>query len=223
MNKNRLIIAVDGPAGSGKSSVSKEVAIRLGLKYIDSGAVYRAITLFLLVRDGKIEKGIDYSGEIKDLNITQIFNNDGNSLTFLNSRDVSNEIRNEVITKNIGIVSDDIGIRNFVNSLLRKWASSESIIMDGRDIGSVVFPDADIKIYLDASVDERALRRCGEYQDRGKNVDIKDIRKQIAIRDSQDKERPFGRLIRSEDAIYIDTDKLTQEEVTRKIVELIGL
>ncbi|MCU0821946.1 MAG: (d)CMP kinase [Spirochaetes bacterium] len=223
MNKNRIIIAVDGPAGAGKSSVCKDAALRTGLKYIDSGAVYRAITLFLLEKEGKIEKGVDYSLKIRDLNITQIFNKDGESSTFLNDRDVSGQIRNEIITKNIGIVSDDTGIRNFVNSLLRKWSSSESIIMDGRDIGSVVFPDADIKIYLDASVEERALRRYREYQDKGKNVDITDIRKQIAIRDKQDQERPFGRLIRSEDAIYIDTDKLTQEEVTRKIVMLIGL
>jgi cytidylate kinase len=95
--------------------------------------------------------------------------------------------------------------------------------MDGRDIGSVVFPDADIKIYLDASVEERALRRHGEYKEKGKNVDIKDIRKQIAIRDKEDKERPFGRLIRSEDSTYIDTDDLKQDDVTRKIVALIGL
>ena len=223
MGDKRVIIAVDGPAGAGKSSVSKEAAVRLGLKYIDSGAVYRAITLYLLERDGKIEREIDYSQEIKDLNIAQIFNRDGNSSTYINGRDVSNDIRTEHIAQNIGLVSDNVGIRNFVNSLLRKWASSESIIMDGRDIGSVVFPDADIKIYLDASVDERALRRYREYRDKGKNVDIKDIRKQIAIRDKQDKERPFGRLIRSKDSIYLDTDNLTQEEVTGKIVELIGL
>ncbi len=222
MSRKRVIIAVDGPAGAGKSSVSKDAALRLGLKYIDSGAVYRAITLFLLERDGKIEKGADYSREVEGITITQVFNSDGNCSTFLNSRDVSADIRSEIIAKNIGVVSDDVGIRNFVNSLLRKWASSESIIMDGRDIGSVVFPDADVKIYLDASVDERALRRFREYRDKGKTVDIKDIRQQIAIRDEQDRERPFGKLVKSPDAVYVDTDKLTQEEVTRKIIALIG-
>ncbi len=223
MGNKRIIVAVDGPAGSGKSSVSKEVARRLGLKYIDSGAVYRSITWYLLERYSIIERGRDYSSEIIKLDIYQIFNEDGNSSTFLNGKDVSNLIRNEAIAENIGIVSDDIGIRNFVNSLLREWAKEESIIMDGRDIGSVVFPDADVKIYLDASVDVRAHRRFLEYQEMGKKVDIKDIRNQIAIRDTQDKERPYGRLIRSEDSIYIDTDEINQEVATQRIIEQLPL
>ncbi len=216
-----MVIAVDGPAGAGKSSVSKDVAKEMRLKYIDSGAVYRTVTYYLLDKYGKINQGDDFKEKIKDIEIRQTFNINGNCSTYLNGVDISSEIRSETIAKNIGIVSDDTDVRNFINSLLREWSSQESIIMDGRDIGSVVFPDAKIKIYLDATVDERAQRRFNEYREKGKNVDIKDIRNQIAIRDTQDKERPFGRLIQLEDAIYIDTNMMTQAEVTQKIIELI--
>lgn len=218
---NKIIIAVDGPAGSGKSSVSKEVAMHLGLKYIDSGAVYRTITLYLLDYYNEIPSDQNLSVYLKDISINQTFNEDGTCSTFLNGQDISRKIRNELIAKNIGIVSDDTGIREFVNNILRSWAELSSVIMDGRDIGSVVFPNADIKIYLDASVDVRAVRRFEEYKETGKNVDIKAIKKQIALRDTQDMSRPFGRLERRDDAIYIDTSEMNKEEVIWKVVTII--
>lgn len=222
MSTLRRVITIDGPAGTGKSSVSKEVAVRLGLKYIDSGAVYRSITWFLLQKYDTIEEKKDYKDDLGDIIIHQTFNEDGSSSTFLNGKDVSDLIRNEAITKNIGIVSDYIDIRNFVNTLLREWAHNESIIMEGRDIGTVVFPDADIKIYLDASTDIRAIRRFKEYEENGKKVDILDIKKQIAIRDEQDRNRPFGRLEKAEDSLYIDTSHMSKEDVTQTIIELIS-
>ena len=219
-NNKRIIIAVDGPAGSGKSSVSKGVAKRAALKYIDSGAIYRTITYFLLKKFNRIDKGVCYISDIKNISITQTFNSDGASSTFLNGGDVSDEIRDELISKNIGIVSDDPEIRDYVNILLREWAKKDSIIMDGRDIGTVVFPQADLKIYLDASVDIRSGRRVLEYQDNGKIVDENDIKKQIGKRDVEDKERPFGCLKMADDAIYIDTTKMTKNEVIEKIYKL---
>ncbi|MBN2039487.1 MAG: (d)CMP kinase [Spirochaetes bacterium] len=222
MTENRkIIIAVDGPAGSGKSSISKEVAKQLKLKYIDSGAVYRAITWYLLEKHDEIPAKHNLSDYLKDVFFDQVFNEDGTCSTFLNERDISNDIRTEVIAKNIGIVSDDISVRELVNSILRKWSEMYSVIMDGRDIGSVVFPDANIKIYLDASVDVRAVRRFEEYKETGKNVDIKDIKKQIALRDTQDMSRPFGKLERREDAIYIDTSEMKKEDVIRKVCSII--
>ncbi len=222
MNKNRLIIAVDGPAGSGKSSISKIIANRLGLKYIDSGAVYRSITWYLLKEYGSIDNKLDITNDLQLIFLAQTFNLDGSCSTYINGQDVSEEIRDEIIAKNIGIVSDNTGVRDFVNTILRKWASENSVIMDGRDIGTVVFPNADIKFYLDASVDVRAYRRAKEYHEKGKNLDIKDIKKQIALRDEQDMSRPFGKLVRADDSIYIDTSDMSIEEVIHHVVNLVN-
>ncbi|MDY6967465.1 MAG: (d)CMP kinase [Spirochaetota bacterium] len=221
MNNNRIVIAVDGPAGSGKSSVSKEVAKKAGLKYIDSGAIYRTITHFLLKKFNHIDNEICNICHINNITITQVFINNGTSRTFLDGEDVSDQIREELITKYIGIVSDDPEIRGYVNALLREWAKENSIIMDGRDIGTIVFPQADLKIYLDASVDIRSERRVLEYKDKGKTVDENDIKKQIDKRDSDDKKRPFGPLKMADDAIYIDTTKMSKNEVVEKIYKLL--
>jgi CMP/dCMP kinase len=221
LENSKIIVAIDGPAGSGKSSISKEAAKLLELKYIDSGAVYRSITWYIAQKYGSDLHGRELSNELSSITISQKFNIDGSCSSFINGQDVSEEIRDVSISQNIGIISDNIGIRNFVNNLLRTWSKENSVIMDGRDIGTVVFPEADIKIYLDASVDIRAKRRADEYKEKGKNVDIKDIKQQIALRDKQDTSRPFGRLIRSDDAIYIDTSEMTKDEVIRKVTEII--
>jgi cytidylate kinase len=217
----KIVVAVDGPAGSGKSSVSRRVAVDLGLKYIDSGAIYRSITWHVLRRDGSVTTDFVFTGDIAGLNVAQVFMPDGTSRTSVNGVDVSLLIRDEVIARNIGIISDNRDVRNFVNGLLRSWAMADSIIMDGRDIGSVVFPDADLKIYLDASADTRAVRRMKEYRDLGKNVDENVIKKQIIQRDEQDMKRPFGMLIRAGDAVYIDTSHMTMDQVVDRIKELV--
>ena len=222
MDKHLTVVAVDGPAGSGKSSVSREVAVALGLKYIDSGAIYRAITWFLIRRHGAITKGQDFSGDLNGVVITQEFNNDGSCNTFVDNTDVSVDIRTETIAKNIGKVSDDPGVREFVNGLLREWARNSSIIMDGRDIGTVVFPDADLKVYLDASVDVRAERRYNEYRESGKNVDLNSIKNQIIQRDVEDTSRPFGALKTAEDAVVIDTSSMSKEDVIQALIDLIA-
>ncbi len=220
--RDRAVIAVDGPAGSGKSSVSKIVAGRLNLKYIDSGAIYRAITLFLLRKHGLIKSGSGYADDLKDIHIEQNFDSTGNSTTFVNGENVSGKIRDEIITKNIGLVSDDPRIRSHVNELLREWSRDHSIIMDGRDIGTVVFPDADVKIYLDASVEIRAERRFNEYKESGKTIDLNDIKNQIIRRDIEDKSRPVGTLRMADDSIYLDTSSMSIESVIDKIIEIIN-
>ena len=220
--ENIFKVAVDGPAGSGKSSISKMVASKMNIKYIDSGALYRTITYYLLQRDDKILPDIDVSLFERELKIEQHFLQDGKSVTFLNGKDVSLDIRNEVIVKNIGKVSDNVDIRSFVNDMLRKWGKFESVIMDGRDIGTVVFPDAEIKLYIDASPEIRADRRAKEYLEQGKTVDVNDIKKQIIIRDEQDKSRLVGALKRADDAIYLDTSEMTKDEVISKVSEIIS-
>ncbi|MGL4369441.1 MAG: (d)CMP kinase, partial [Spirochaetota bacterium] len=146
---------------------------------------------------------------------------DGSSATSVNGIDVSESIRDERITQNIGIISDDVAVRNFVNNLLRSWSQEESIIMDGRDIGTVVFPNADLKIYCDASADVRAQRRFLEYKEKGKNVDVNDIKKQIILRDEQDRSRQFGALTVAEGAVILDTSSMTRDQVVERFLELI--
>jgi len=216
----RIIIAIDGPAGSGKSTVSSKAALSLKIKYIDSGALYRAITWFVLSKYNKIPPDLNYVQELKNLKIRQIFNKDGLTETFVNEQNVSTLIRDESIAQNIKRVCDDIEVRNFVNYLLKSLAQQESIIMDGRDIGSVVFPKADLKIYLDASVEQRAWRRVKDYQEMGKKVDQALIKEQIITRDNQDKSRSYGALRQCEDSFYLDTSNLNIDQVVRKIVDL---
>jgi cytidylate kinase len=218
----KIVVAVDGPAGSGKSSVSKEVAVKAGLKYVDSGALYRSVTWYMLGRFGSVEEGKDYGSIASaEMRIEQTFNADGRSVTTVNGTDVSSLIRDERITGNIGIISDNVGVREFVNGLLRRWAGEESIIMDGRDIGTVVFPDADLKIYCDASVEVRAERRCREYAETGKKVDVKDIKNQIIQRDAQDRNRKYGALKIADDAIVLDTSAMPKDQVVSAFLDLI--
>lgn len=221
MTQKKIIVAVDGPAGSGKSSVSKIVASETGLKYIDSGAIYRAITFYTQLKNEIIDENTDFVKLLEGLRILQDFNSDGTSRTFVNDEDVSEKIRDEKVTKVIGRISDRREVREFVNHLLRDWADKESVIMDGRDIGTVVFPEADLKIYLDASVDIRASRRMKEYKEMGKNVDEKSIKKQIIRRDEEDRLRPFGALVKAADALIIDTSRMSRSEVVSEVKELV--
>lgn len=221
MTKN-IIVAVDGPAGSGKSSVSKEVAKRCNLQYIDSGALYRSITWIVLQDQGKVEQGMDFVEILSSKIIKQEFFKTGECKTWVNEKDVSALIRDEEITKNIGIISDDTAVRSYVNELLRTWAGSNSVIMDGRDIGSVVFPHAQVKIFIDASVEVRARRRIKEYHEMGKKVDENAIQNQIIQRDKEDFSRPVGTLVQVEDAHYLDTSQMSKDEVINKIETIIN-
>jgi len=224
MGNKKFIVAVDGPAGSGKSSVCRKVALEIGAKYIDSGAVYRAITWYFLDKYGDdlsvVETGHALS-LLNNVNIEQIFEKDGTVKTFLDDKDVSGVIREEKIAEKISIFSDNKDIRDYVTSLLRKWSLENSIIMDGRDISTVVFPNADLKVYLDASVDVRTKRRAKEYSELGKNVDENSIKKQIIKRDFKDENREFGPLKRSDDSVYLDTSNMSFNDVIEKMIELI--
>lgn len=221
-NKNKITVAVDGPAGTGKSTVCRKVASDTGLNYIDSGAIYRGITWFFLEKwGGDINNSHDYGKYLDDIIIEQNYSPANGNVTIVNSKDVSLLIREERITDKIGFFSDKIEIRNFVNSLLRKWSLESSIIMDGRDIGSVVFPHADIKIYLDAAVEIRTERRVKEYLQMGKNVDEIIIKNQIIQRDYNDMNREFGSLKRCDDALYVDTSHMPFNDVVFKIESII--
>ncbi|MCL1864843.1 MAG: (d)CMP kinase [Spirochaetes bacterium] len=221
MNKNKYIVAVDGPAGSGKSSVCRRVAIEMGAKYIDSGAIYRAITWYFMDKHGDDLLTENIIDQLNNVNIEQIFEKNGDIKTLLNNKDVSKAIREEKIAEKISFFSDNMEIRDYVTSLLRKWSKENFIIMDGRDIGTVVFPNADLKVYLDASVDVRTERRVKEYAELGKKVDENSIRNQIIKRDFNDENREFGPLKKSNDSVYLDTSNMSFNDVIEKIIELI--
>lgn len=218
-----LVIAIDGPAGSGKSTVSKLVAKKLGLLYIDTGAMYRALTL------KAISSGLNLSDKsiLTDLSKkTQIDLDeakDGKLLVLLDGVDVSSKIRTPELTKNIKFIAGVKGVRERMVELQRKIANSSprGAVLEGRDIGTVVFKDTKYKFYLDASTKERARRRFKELAEKGEKVNLKDIEKDIILRDESDIKREFGPLKIAEDAKFIDTTDLSIEEVTQKILNLI--
>lgn len=206
-------IAIDGPAGAGKSTVAKIVAEKLGIEYIDSGAIYRGITKIILDSKIKID---DYKKITELLNDLVIELKDNRVI--INNKDVTNFLRTKEVTLLVSPVSSIVEIRKKVNEFLNNYAKNKSVIMDGRDIGTVVFPDADFKFYLDASVEVRALRR---YNEKNLPLTYEEIKKNIIERDENDKNKPFGALKIADDAIYIDTTSLTIEEVVDKILNKI--
>lgn len=203
-------IAVDGPAGAGKSSIAKIVAQKLNLEYIDSGAIYRALAKKILDSNIKIEDYATIKNALENISIELI-----NGNVFINGVDFMPFIRSSEVTAVVSPFSAQTEVRQKVNSFLNSYSENKSVIMDGRDIGSVVFPNADYKFYLDASVEERARRRLAEIQ---YSASLDEIKEAISKRDYNDEHREVGALKRVEDAIYIDTTEMSMEEVVDKIL-----
>ena len=203
-------IAVDGPAGAGKSSIAKIVAQKLGLEYIDSGAIYRALAKKILDSNIKIE---DYASIKNTLESTSIELVDGD--VFIDGVNFMPFIRSSEVTAVVSPFSAQIEVREKVNSFLNSYSQNKSVIMDGRDIGSVVFPNAEYKFYLDASVEERARRRLAEIK---YSSSLEEIKEATSKRDYNDEHREVGALKRVEDAIYIDTTDMSMEQVVNKIL-----
>ncbi|MCK9223702.1 MAG: (d)CMP kinase [Candidatus Muirbacterium halophilum] len=210
-------IAIDGPAGSGKSTITELVSRRLGLFHVDSGAFYRTITYYL------IEQGIDFNDEIKVLNaincdLLEVIPGDGVFKILLNGKDVSDKIRTREITKAVSPVSAIGCVRDKVNKIFRRLSSEYNIIMEGRDIGTIVLPNAEHKFYLNASVDERAKRRRLELLEKGEEFTFEEIRLDIQNRDHYDSTRKIAPLKKAADADEIDTTSMSVEEVVEDIV-----
>ena len=206
----KKIIAVDGPAGAGKSTVSKIVAAKLGYTYIDTGAMYRAVAL----------KSSRSCEDLVDIIENTEIELDDRARVFLDGVEVTKEIRTPEISKLASDVSKFPFVRKKLTELQRKMATRGAVIMDGRDIGTQVLPNADLKIFLTASIDERARRRFEELQAKGQEVNFDAIKKEIALRDKQDSEREIAPLKQAEDAILIDSTNLTIDEVAGKILTL---
>ncbi len=216
---NNIKVAIDGPAGAGKSSVSRCVANKLGLVYVDTGAMYRACAVYAL------ENGIDINEEdiaphLDEINIDIDYNENGQRV-FLNGTDVSERIREADATAGSSAIAVIPQVRLKLVELQRKIAENKPVIMDGRDIGTYVLPNADVKIFLTASVEERAKRRYAEMLEKGMECDIEKVKLDIAARDKNDSQREFAPLRRAEDAILVDSSDMSFEEVCERIYEII--
>ena len=211
----KKIIAVDGPAGAGKSTVSKIVAAELGYTYIDTGAMYRAVGLKIFESGQSLtEKFLSEVTEKIEIEL------DESARVFVNGEEVTKKIRTPEVSRLASDVSKFDFVRKKLTELQRKMAAQGKVIMDGRDIGTVVLPNADLKIFLTASIEERARRRFDELTAKGQAVELSAIEKEIAARDKQDSERKIAPLKKADDAVLLDTTNLTIKEVVDKILEL---
>ena len=213
-------IAIDGPAGAGKSTIAKMAAKKLDFIYVDTGAMYRAMALYFLRReiDAKDEKKIAEACE--HINVTIAYQ-EGEQQVLLNGENVNAFIRTEEVSMMTSNTSKYPAVREKLLCLQRELAAANNVIMDGRDIGTCVLPDAELKIYLTASASERAKRRYLEQKERGMESDLAQIERDIIARDEQDMNREIAPLKQAEDAIYLDTSDMTIEEVVTKIVSLV--
>lgn len=216
-----MIVAIDGPAGSGKGTVTKVIASRMGLINLDTGATYRCVALEVLRRGVTLEEKDKIVELVDDLNIE--FKHDDELIrVFLNGEDVTSEIRSKEVTQIVSQISSIVPVRLKMVDLQRKMAEGKDVIMEGRDIGTYVFPNADIKIYLDADVEERAKRRYKENMEKGINTSYEEVIENIKIRDENDKNKEIGALKVAEDAIVVDSTKMTIEEMADKVEEIIN-
>ena len=217
------IIAIDGPAASGKSTIGKRLADALGYLFFDTGVMYRAITWLVLQRGLDIgdEAAITRLAESVPIDVQPPSMEDGRACdVVVKGRDITWQIRRPEVDANVSIVSAYAGVRRALSAQQRRIGSRGCVVMVGRDIGTVVLPDADLKIYLDASAEERARRRYGEIIARGEDADFDEILAKVIERDRIDSTRDVAPLKIAEDAIVVNSDRLTAEEVFRQILDL---
>lgn len=217
-----FIVAIDGPAGTGKGTITKIIAQSLGLTNIDTGAMYRSITLKAL-RQGitSIEEKEKLIQIAKNIDI-KIQEKDGDIQVLVDEENVTNEIRSKEVTAFVSPVSSIPEIREIMVDLQRKMAENTDVIMEGRDITTVVFPNADVKIYLDADIEERAKRRYEENIAKGMNTTFEEILEAVKARDYNDMHKEVGALKIADDAIVIDTTHMTIEEVSKRVEDIIS-
>ncbi|EAX46544.1 cytidylate kinase [Thermosinus carboxydivorans Nor1] len=215
----KLVIAIDGPAGAGKSTVAQIVAERLEYTYIDTGAMYRAVTLFVLRKNISVCDVEAVSRLARESEITLAYEK-GKTRVYLNGEDVSEAIRMPEVSRMVSHVALIPAVRQAMLKLQRQMAARGGVVMDGRDIGTQVLPNADIKVFLTASIEERAKRRWQELTSKGIAIDLEELKEEIACRDRMDCERETAPLIKAPDAVLIDTTGLSIEGVVQEILKL---
>ena len=212
-------IAIDGPAGAGKSTIAKRAAKELSFIYVDTGAMYRSIALGLLRGGVDIEDTQALEKALEQIEVSIGYENHEQQV-FLNQENVSGLIRTEEVSRMASAASAKPQVRDKLTELQRSLARREDVLMDGRDIGTMILPDAQLKIYLTASVHTRALRRYKELIERGEDCSLEDIEKDIEERDYRDMHRETAPLCQAEDAVLIDSSEMTIDEVVERIISL---
>ena len=210
----KRVIAIDGPAGAGKSTVAKIVAEKLGYTYIDTGAMYRGVAWKTLQQSQE-----DILRAVQDIDVRLVCTESGTRVT-VDGTDVTREIRTPEVTHIVSRVAALGPVREKMVELQRAMAADGAVVMDGRDIGTNVLPNADVKIFLTASVEERARRRYDEMKEKGYAVDFDELKQEIASRDKQDSERAISPLRQAEDAVLLDSTSLTIDEVVARVLKL---
>ena len=218
IHNETLKITIDGPAGSGKTTTAKKVAEKLGFLHIDSGALYRAATLQVLQTNTPLNNPELISKIVAKTDIELVYQN-GQNIVLLDGKDVSQDIRMPEISENISKISPIPNVRKFLSKLQQKIAASKNIVVEGRDTGTVVFPSAQLKIFMIATLKDRVERRYKELKEKGLQVDKRDLERQIIERDKSDEEREHSPLKRPDGAIDIDTSKMTIDEQVEFVVE----
>lgn len=216
-------IAIDGPAGAGKSTVARQVALRLGYLYIDTGAMYRALTYQVILDavDPNNEEAVYSVLQQLDLRLVPVKQaNNVSCCVFIGDNEVTEQIRKPIVSQLVSAVSSHYKVRKEMVKLQQELAKSQDVVMDGRDITTTVLPDAELKIYLNASVEERAKRRLLEFKSKGHPVELDDLITQINQRDRLDSTRKVSPLRKAEDAVEIDTTMLTIDQVVERILAL---
>ena len=215
----RLIIAIDGPAGAGKSTAARRVAQRLGCRYLDTGAMYRAVALKAL-REGLDLGDPEALSRAADAATIHLETENGGTRVWLDGAEVTGEIRAPAVSEAASRVSAVPGVRQAMVRQQRRWGEEGGVVMEGRDIGTVVFPDADVKLFLNASPAERARRRSAELSCQGIVVSAETVEHEMAARDARDTQRPASPLARAPDAVLLETDGLSPDEVVEQILEI---
>lgn len=215
-----FVVAIDGPAGTGKGTITSLISKEMGLVNIDTGATYRCVALYTIRNNIKLEETQKIIDLLEKIQIDMI-NENGEQKVFLNGEDVSKEIRSKEVTLIVSPISSIKEVRYKMVEIQRNLANGKNVIMEGRDITTVVFPNADVKIYMDAEEKERAKRRYKELQEKGIDMTYEEVLTSIRARDKNDIEKEVGALKIAEDAIYLDTTDLTIEEVKEKVKQII--
>ena len=220
MNTKKIAIAIDGPAGAGKSSISKVVANELGYLYIDTGAMYRGVTWAVLDSHVDVNNQKEVEALLPSLDLT-LEPTASACKVYVKGQDVTDLIRQQQINENVSTIASYKGVREYLVERQQAMAAVGGVILDGRDIGSVVLPDAELKIYLTASVDARAKRRWLEVQGTSNEQPLEDIKKNVESRDEMDKNRDESPLVCVEDAIVVDSSNMTFDETVKHILHLV--
>lgn len=217
-----MIITIDGPAGAGKSTIARHLAQRLGILYVDTGAMYRALTLKALRRHLPPDDTTAILAMARDTEVRLESGVDGKVKVLLDKEDVTGFIRTPELTNAVFHVAQIPQIRRLMVQWQREYGIAHDIVMEGRDIGTVVFPDADFKFFLDADVSERARRRLLDLKDQGIECSLAELKKEIENRDQRDRERTCGPLRRADDAYYVDSTRLSIDEVIERLLTVIS-